>query len=92
MAVSSPASGRVFAGRALAAVRAAGVGGDGGAGEGQHGGEADLAGRQAGGGGGAGGEPGDHVVREQQRPGFLAGSAAERPRRTRPVPRTVLFR
>ena len=33
----------------------------------------DLAGREAGGGGGAGGEPRDHVVREQQRPGFLAG-------------------
>ena len=67
MAVSRCGGGRVSAGRALAAVRAAGVGGGGGAGEGQHGGEADLAGRKAGGGGGAGGEPRDHVVREQQR-------------------------
>jgi len=54
------------------AVGAAGIGGDRGAGEGQHGGEGDLARGQAGGGGGAGGEPGDHVVREQERPGFLA--------------------
>ncbi len=55
------------------AVGAAGVGGDGSAGEGQHGGEADLTGREAGGGGGAGGEPGDDVVGEEQCPGFLAG-------------------
>src|SRR5260370_1424090 len=46
--------------------------GERGTGEGQHGGEGDLAGGEAGGGGSAGGEPGDHVMGEQERPGFLA--------------------
>ena len=50
-----PGDGRVSAGRAPVAVGAAGVCGDSGAGEGQHGGEGDLARGQAGGGGGAGG-------------------------------------
>ena len=36
-------------------------------------------GAEAGGRGGAGGEPGDHVVREEQRPGFLAGQGRRAP-------------
>src|SRR5579863_8067503 len=63
--------GVVSAGGALAAVRAAGIGGDVAADEGQHGGERDEAGVEAGLAGGAGGEGGGHVVHEQQRPGFL---------------------
>jgi hypothetical protein len=54
-------------------VRAAGVGSDRGAREGQHGGEDDLPGSDARKRGGAGREARDHVVREQQRPGFLPG-------------------
>jgi hypothetical protein len=58
-------------------VGAAGVGGDRGAGKGQHGGEGDLAGREPGEGSGAGREACDHVVGEQQRPGFLVDEGIE---------------
>jgi hypothetical protein len=55
----------------LAAVRAAGIGGDVAADEGQRGGERDEAGAQAGLAGGAGAEGGGHIAGGQQRPGFL---------------------
>src|SRR5581483_932962 len=65
--------GIVSTGWAFAAVRAAGIGGDVSADQGQHGGERDQAGVEAGLRGGAGGERGGHVVDQQQCPGFLPG-------------------
>src|SRR5204863_483798 len=61
------------AGRALSAVAAAGVGGDVVADEGQYGGERDGGDAGPGCGRGPGGHGRDHVVHEQQRPGFLPG-------------------
>ena len=61
------------AGRALSAVAAADVGGDVGADEGEHGGERDGGDTGPGCGGGPGGHGRDHVVHEEQRPGFLPG-------------------
>jgi len=55
------------------AVLAAGVGADAGAGQAEHGGEADQVGVDAGQRCGAGGEGSDHVVYQQECPGFLAG-------------------
>jgi hypothetical protein len=64
-----------------------------GADEGEHGGERDEAGIEAGGSGGAGGCGGGHVVDEEQRPGFLAGQfrglAAQRPAGTADGPLQV---
>ena len=65
--------GRIGAGRAAAAVPAAGVGGDVSADEAEHGGERDEPGIGPRFRGGAGGGGGHDVVDEQERPGFLAG-------------------
>ena len=59
--------------RAPAAVLAAGIAPDPGADHGQDGGEADLVGAGAGEGRGAGGQRRDHVMDEEERPGFLPG-------------------
>src|SRR5450756_2301148 len=57
----------------LPAVPAAGVCADAGADEAEHGGERDQVRVDAGQGGGAGGDGGDHVVGQQECPGFLPG-------------------
>ena len=73
----------IRAGGAVPAVRAAGIGGDMLADEGEHGGERDQPRVGAGLDGGAGGRGRDQVVDEQQGPGFLPGElgrlAAQRP-------------
>ena len=71
--IDQQGDGVVSAGWPLAAVRAAGIGGDVVTDQGEHGGERDLVRIDAGAGGGAGGDRGGHVVHEQQCPGFLAG-------------------
>ena len=73
MAAFRLASGVIGAGGPVPAVPAAGVGGDVGPDEAEHGGERDEPGVESGGSGGAGGCGGGDVVDEQQCPGFLAG-------------------
>ena len=87
-----PAERVVCAGGAPAAVRAAGIGHDVGGDQGQHGGEVDGVGVDAGERRGLGRGGGDHVVYGEECPYLLAGRSTERPRSTRLVPRRVFFR
>ena len=64
---------------AVAAVRAAGAGGEVVADEGQHGGEADGGEAGPGGGRGPGRHGGDHVVYQEQGPGLLPGRRGRAP-------------